>query len=166
MLVLNPDKPKPKCRGTRGRGRDRLTAKQEAFSRLVALRGLPQREAYIAAHRTDGMKPASISAEASRMAAHKGIALRIEALRNELVQVDLHDRRETQSFILNGLKELALRADTSASQVRAFELLGKVHFVSLFTAPTGDDSADRRSAEEVKASLEQRLNRLLPPPDE
>ena len=169
MLVLNPDKPSirnsSKAR-TKGKGRHRLTAKQEAFARLVAIHGVTQREAYIAAYRTDGMKPASISAEASRVAGHAGIAARIEALRAEMVQVDLHDRAETQSFVLKGLKQLALDADTSASKVRAYELLGKCHHVGLFNPPDPALTAGQRSADDIKALLQQRLARLLPAPGE
>ena len=126
MLVLNPNKPSIR-NSSKARGKHRLTAKQESFARLVAIHGVPQRQAYIASYRTDGMQPNSITAEASRMAGHAGIAARIEALRAEMVQVDLHDRAETQSFVLKGLKQLALEADSSASKVRAYELLGKCH---------------------------------------
>lgn len=142
-----------------------LTAKQEAFCRLVAAKGLSHRQAYMAAYDCQNMKSSTISSQSSTMANQPKIAQRIADIRNELVVVDLDDTRQTRSFVLERLKMEALGGDSSSARIRALELLGKVDHVSMFTPKNTEDKTGKRSSEEVKELLNQRLNKMLPAPD-
>ncbi len=100
------------------------------------------------------------------MAGHAGIASRIEALSAELVKLEMDDGVQARRFVVDGFQSLALKADSDAVRLRAYEVIAKLHWVSLFQAQPDDDRRGRRSEEDVKALLEQRLSRLLPKPDD
>lgn len=61
-----------------------LTAKQEKFAFNVAIKGMTYHDAYIDAYNTNSMKPAVIDVNASKLASHAKVSLRIKEKRNEL----------------------------------------------------------------------------------
>ena len=102
--------------------------------------------------------------EASRLKQHPLVVRRIAELNALLVEVDLHDRAETQAFVLAGLKRLAVNGDNSSAQIAAYRLIGNLSHARMFDAPVVGQAPDTRSADSIRKALQQRVSRLLPPP--
>ena len=123
-------------------------------------------DAYRAAYQCQNMADTSINAEASKLSSLPHVAQRVRELRAEMARVDLLDHSQSQRFVLDGLSRIALNGDSSASQLRAYELIGRLKWMQLFSAPTGEQQADVRDAQTLRDSLARRLQALLPAPDE
>lgn len=63
-----------------------------------------------------------------------------------------------RTFVLNGITSLALTASKETTQLRAYELLGKVPEIGLFTQP--EAPAKPRTLEEIDKELRERLAEL------
>lgn len=143
-----------------------LTAQQEAWCRCFVVHGMTKSDAYRAAYQCQNMADTSINAEASKLSALPHVASRVKELRAEMARVDLLDHGSAQRFVLDGLSRIALNGDSSASQLRAYELIGKLRWMALFSAQTGEQQADTRDAQTLRDSLARRLQALLPAPED
>ena len=142
-----------------------LTARQEAFARCLTLHGMSGLMSYRSAYANNMSDKAAIN-EASRLKASPLVAARIRELKAVLVQVDLHDRAETDAFVLAGLKRLALNGDNSSAQIAAYKLIGSLTHARMFDPPVVGAAPDSRSADTIRRALQQRVSRLLPPPSD
>jgi hypothetical protein len=133
-----------------------LTAKQEAFSKLVA-DGQPQADAYRQAYNAESMKPAVVWSEASRLASHPKVAARIERLQAERDAIRSMLVLDQEEAILLQLQHEALTARTDSARIKALELLGK--HAGMFSERPAPPEA-QRTAEEIEAALLVRLKRL------
>ena len=140
-----------------------LTARQEAFARCLTLHGMSGLMSYRSAYANNMSDKAAIN-EASRLKASPLVAARIRELKAVLVDVDLHDRAETDKFVLAGLKRLALNGDNSAAQLGAYRLIGNLSHARMFDPPVAGVVPDNRSADSIRKALQQRVSRLLPAP--
>ncbi len=140
-----------------------LTARQEAFARCLTLHGMSGLMSYRSAYANNMSDKAAIN-EASRLKASPLVAARIRELKAVLVDVDLHDRAETDKFVLAGLKRLALNGDNSAAQLGAYRMIGNLSHARMFDPPVAGVTSDNRSADTIRKALQQRVSRLLPPP--
>jgi len=132
-----------------------LTSKQTAFIENM-LKGMSGAEAYRRSYSAENMSLKAQSGEAAKLLAHPAISLRLEqgfALKQEKAR---HTAASLREFVTDGLYREASEAGTDAARIRAYELLGKIDYVGLFKERIGNED-DRRSAEEIKAELEQRL---------
>ncbi len=149
---------------TKTGGRGFLSARMEAWCRCRVIHGMTQLQAYRSAYPAAKMGDKAAGVEASRLEQHPLVAKRVKELKALLVDVDLHDRAETDTFVLAGLKRLALNGDNSAAQLGAYRLIGNLRHARMFDPPVAGVAPDSRSAESIRKALQQRVSRLLPPP--
>lgn len=142
--------------------RIKLTAKQEAFARLIALGGddgvpLSQAEVYRRVYDTKSDKIAR--EEASKLVRHPGVAQMVERLKAE-VAAEMRDRAvSVREEVAERLRQWMNGDDRpSPQQVRAAELLGKT--VGMFRDVVETDQQPA-SSEELAEEIESRLARLL-----
>jgi len=125
---------------------------------------MSQLMAYRSAYPAAKMGDKAASTEGARLQQHPLVVKRIRELQAQLVEVDLHDRAETDRFVLDGLKRLALNGDNSAAQIAAYRLIGSLTHARMFDPPAAGVAPDIRSADSIRRALQQRVSRLLPPP--
>lgn len=142
--------------------RIRLTAKQEAFARLIALgdeEGVPlsQAEAYRRVYDTTSGKIAT--EEASKLVRHPQVAQMVERLKAEVV-AEMRDKAVSVREEVAEHLRLWMKGEgrPSPQQVRAAELLGKT--VGMFRDVVETDDKHRDS-EDLLAELNQKLESLL-----
>ena len=141
-----------------------LSAAQEAFARCLTLHGMSGLDSYRAAYRNK-MSDKAATNEAYKLKHSPLIVARIRELQALLTEVDLHDRAETNTFVLAGLKRLAINGDNSAAQLGAYRLIGSLSHARMFDPPPTGQAPDIRSADSIRKALQQRVARLLPAPD-
>lgn len=129
-----------------------LTKKQDLFANAVA-DGHNLSDAYRHAYDAENMKPNVIHVEASRLAAHPNVALRIDEISYENNVDQRMQASVRRGFVLDGLEQEALHAPTAHARVRALELLGKS--VGLFGATPEVERT--RTIEEMENELRKLL---------
>ena len=103
----------------------RLTGKQEAFAREVA-RGATLADAYRAAYNAKNMGMNPIRTEASRLMAHPAVSLMVSQKREQINRMLLVSAANDRERVLDSLRAIVDgTVVVSATQLRAFELLGK-----------------------------------------
>lgn len=145
-------------------GRGYLSARQEAYCRCLVIHGMSGLQSYRSAYPSAKMSDKQATNEAHRLKKNKHVQARMRELQAQIVEVDLHDQTETQAFVLAGLKRLALNADNSAAQLGAYRLIGNLKHARMFDPPVAGVVPDNRSADTIRAALQQRVARLLPAP--
>ena len=155
-----------RANSTKTGGKGFLSARQEAFARCITIHGMSGLQAYRSAYPSAKMGDKAAGTEASRLKQHPLVVKRIRELQALLVEVDLHDRAETQAFVLAGLKRLAVNGDNSSAQIAAYRLIGNLSHARMFDAPVVGQAPDTRSADSIRKALQQRVSRLLPPPSD
>ena len=105
----------------------KITAKQETFSKLVALDGLNPSEAYRKAYDTNPINQSSIHEQASKLMSNNKVSTRIKELKdtieNEIVSKVVWDKQK----IINELSinvELGRETKQLASSNQALKLIG------------------------------------------
>ena len=145
-------------------GRGLLSARMESWCRCRVLHGMSQLQSYRAAYPAAKMGDKAAGTEASRLKQHPLVVRRIAELNALLVEVDLHDREQTDAFVLAGLKRLALNGDNSSAQISAYKLIGSLTHAGMFDSPVMGVAPDSRSADAIRKALQRRVERLLPAP--
>lgn len=134
-----------------------LTEKQEAFCQGV-ISGLSLSDAYRQAYNTQNMQPATIHSNACRMFADSKIEARIREINRGLEEKRRMMAASDAALALRVLREMAEKADTDASRIRAAELLAKAGGV--FTEQVEITDKTERNEAEVEQAIAQRLARL------
>jgi phage terminase small subunit len=140
-----------------------LTPKQQHFCRAV-VSGCTMSDAYREAYNTSNMKPATVNREAHTLMATPKIATRVEALQRAkdraVVAASLSDRERVLTK-LRDMMDTEEGGPVVMAQIRAAELLGKS--VGLFKDVV--ETKPQRSADEIRAELEERLAAFTDQPD-
>jgi hypothetical protein len=134
-----------------------LTEKQEAFCQGVTS-GLSLSDAYRAAYNVQNMQPASIHTNACKLFADAKIMQRLRAINREMDEKRRMMAASDAALALRVLREMAEKADTDASRIRAAELLAKAGGV--FTEQVEITDKTERNEAEVEQAIAQRLVRL------
>ncbi len=133
-----------------------LTAKRERFARLIA-QGKTQADAYREAYDAVGMQDATVWTEASKLARHPKVAIRVDELKMEAEVVRREMLMNREEAILQRLEHEAMTAKTDSARIRALELLGR--HIGMFKDQIEVEHVER-SAEQVEADILARLERL------
>ena len=135
-----------------------LTEKQEAFCQNV-MSGMTYSDAYRDAYDTENMKPPTIWAQASALAASHKVAARIEQLAAEKEGERRALRLSRGDRVLAALEAIADADGTSdAARVRALELIGKS--VALWSDRIEVEDTTERSADDIEAAILRKLGQL------
>tara|TARA_R110002020_G_scaffold110945_3_gene256243 strand:- start:5701 stop:6204 length:504 start_codon:yes stop_codon:yes gene_type:complete len=157
LYIIGDSDKQPEAKGKKKRRR--LTAKQEKFLEGM-IKGMTQADALRASRDCSNWKPSAIYTEANRLMGHPEIHRRLVAHRASVERSAVSSAVSKRQWIVDRLERLAEEADTSASQVRALELLGKCNGVDLFVERTSVETADQSSGD-LRAELEKKLEALL-----
>jgi len=134
---------------------NKLTAKQQLFCNEV-LKGMSLSEAYRRAYDAENMSQRVIATEASRLSMHPQVSLVLERGFEEKRRQATHTSASLREFVTNRLFVEATEAASDSARISALGLLGKIDHVAMFKERVGNED-DTRTAEELKAELEQRL---------
>ena len=137
-----------------------MTPKQHQFAREVVL-GKSQADAYRATYNTLKMNDNSIRREASRLMDNPNVATTVVELQQKADAAVVQERIATREEVLQTLTGYMHSGEPRDSiRLRAAELMGK-HY-GLFTDRI-EAVVSERSAEEISAALEAKLQQLLLP---
>lgn len=138
-----------------------LTSVQYQFARAV-FSGANYTEAFRLVTDVSGMNDTTIGKRAAEMGALPLVQAKIKALRVEADQKATLAPNLTASFVLNGIQNLALNADTDAVRLAAYVHLGKSRLINLFGNQAPDQERKPRTQEEVERELRKFLAELSP----
>ena len=134
----------------------RLTAKQEAFSRLVALENLSLSDAYSQVYDSTKSSPATINKEAYNLGSkNPKIAARIQELREKVFEQPLIATKSERMELLT--KVMRDDAQRSRDKLHAIEILGKIEgdFVTTSVTETNINlSLKQYSSDDLLAMLQ------------
>ena len=134
------------------------TSKQHQFAREVVL-GKSQADAYRSAYNTLRMNDNSIRREASRLMDNPNVAPTVAELQRKADAAVVQERIASREEVLQTLTGYMHSGEPRDSvKLRAAELMGK-HY-GLFTERI-EAVAPKRSAEEITAALEEKLQQCL-----
>lgn len=99
----------------------KLTPKQEAFAKAIAIEGMNYSEAYKKAYNAENMLPKTITEKASRLVAQDNIGARIAELRKEIDNPAILTAIQRKTI----LTEIARSGDANA-RIKAIDILNKM----------------------------------------
>jgi len=135
-----------------------LTAKQEAFAKLVA-GGAILSDAYRECYSADNMKNSTLWSEACRLAQNPKVSTRIKDIQADIEADNRTRLLRREEWVLKSLQEEAVSADNASSRIRALELVGKT--VGMFTDRIEQAETTDRTSAEIEKDLKARLARLI-----
>jgi len=141
--------------------KQKITAKQYEFARLVAEEHLTSSDAYRKAYRpTIFVKNKSIHEMACRVTTNIKVQSMIRSIQHERAEENRTRAIRREEYILKKLTEEVEHGDKASSRIRALELLGKT--VSMFSDKVELDTIKyERTSEEITEDLKLKLQKLL-----
>ena len=141
--------------------KQKITAKQYEFARLVAEEHLTISDAYRKAYRpTIFVKNKSIHEMACRVTTNIKVQSMIRSIQHERAEENRTRAIRREEYILKELTEEVEYCDKASSRIRALELLGKT--VSMFSDKVELDTIKyERTSEEITEDLKLKLQKLL-----
>jgi organic radical activating enzyme len=139
-----------------------LTIKQQAFvDEIIKGKLGSYKEAYAKAYDVQltkkGTIPKWVEVEASRLVCNPKISLSIQRALEKKETNAVASSLRTRNYVIEELYRQSKEADTSASQVRSLELLGKS--IGLFSDVL--ETKEARQSSDIEAEIEDKINRLL-----
>ena len=141
--------------------KQKITAKQYEFARLVAEEHLTTSDAYRKAYRpTIFVKNKSIHEMACRVMTNIKVQSMIRSIQHERDEENRTRAIRREEYVLKKLTEEVEHCDKASSRIRALELLGKT--VSMFSDKVELDTIKyERTSEEITEDLKLKLQKLL-----
>ena len=141
--------------------KQKITAKQYEFARLVAEEHLTTSDAYRKAYRpTIFVKNKSIHEMACRVKTNIKVQSMIRSIQHERAEENRTRAIRREEYVLKKLTEEIEHCDKASSRIRALELLGKT--VAMFSDKVElDKIKGARTSEEIKKDLKLKLQKLL-----
>ncbi len=141
--------------------KQKITAKQHEFARLVAEEHLTSSDAYRKAYKPNlFVKNKSIHEMACRVMTNVKVQSMIRSIQHERAKENLTRAIRREEYVLKKLTEEVEQGDQASSRIRALELLGKT--VSMFSDSVKMETKKiDRTAKEVTEDLKLKLQKLL-----
>ena len=141
--------------------KQKITAKQYEFARLVAEEHLTSSDAYRKAYRpTIFVKNKSIHEMACRVVTNIKVQSMIRSIQHERAEENRTRAIRREEYVLKKLTEEVENGDKASSRIRALELLGKT--VGMFSNKVEmETKITDRTSEEVTEDLKLKLLNLL-----
>jgi hypothetical protein len=141
--------------------KQKITAKQYEFARLVAEEHLTSSDAYRKAYRpTIFVKNKSIHEMACRVVTNIKVQSMIRSIQHERAEENLTRSIRREEYVLKKLTEEVEHGDKASSRIRALELLGKT--VAMFSDKEELNTKKiEKSPDEIKENLKLKLQKLL-----
>jgi regulator of PEP synthase PpsR (kinase-PPPase family) len=141
--------------------KQKITAKQYEFARLVAEEHLTSSDAYRKAYRpTIFVKNKSIHEMACRVMTNIKVQSMIKSIQHKREEENRTRAIRREEYVLKKLTEEVEHGDKATSRIRALELLGKT--VAMFSDKVElDTKKNERTSKDIKEELKLKLQKLL-----
>jgi len=118
----------------------KLTAKQRKFAEGLVFGGLSKAESYRQAYRWSGNSANGMRVSATRTAQKPNVDLAIKAMVEDKTARWWADKGKLQNFVMDGLTSTASTAESDITKLKAYELLGRTRYASIFEEPQANES--------------------------
>ena len=118
----------------------KLTAKQKKFAEGLVYGGLSKAESYRQAYRWNGNSAKGMRVDAVKTSHKPRVVLAIKAMEEDRTARWWSDKAKLQTFVMEGLTSTASTADSDITKLKAFELLGRTRYASIFEEPQANES--------------------------
>ena len=118
----------------------KLTAKQKKFAEGLVFGGLSKAESYRQAYQWNGGSKSGMRVEAAKAAGNPKIALAVKVMGEEKIARWWADKGKLQTFVMEGLTSTASTTESDITKLKAFELLGRTRYASIFEEPQANES--------------------------
>jgi len=138
----------------------KLTAKQRKFAEGLVFGGLSKAESYRQAYRWNGNSAKGMMVDAIRAAQAPRVSLAVKAMQEEKTARWWSDKSKLQNFVMEGLTGTASNAESDITKLKAFELLGRTRYASIFEEPQANESTAELHGSIID-TIQARLSMLL-----
>ena len=118
----------------------KLTAKQKKFAEGLVYGGLSKAESYRQAYKWNGNSAKGMGVDAVKTSHKPRVVLAIKAMEEDRTARWWSDKTKLQNFVMNGLTSTAQTTDSDITKLKAFELLGRTRYASIFEEPQANES--------------------------
>ena len=141
--------------------KQKITAKQLEFARLIAEEHITSSDAYRKAYKPkSSAKKKSIHEMACRVLTNIKVQSMIKSIQREKYEDNRMRAIRREEYVLKKLMEEVEQGDKASTRIRALELLGKT--VSMFSKKVEVETKNiNRSSEEITKDLKLKLQKLL-----
>lgn len=155
MLAIEPAKLDPND------ALEGLTSKEYQFARLV-FEGSALADAYRAVYDCSGMSDVYVGKRASEVYRKPEVQGKVRALRVEADRLTTLAPSLNADWVMNGIRDLAVNADSDSVRLAAYVHLGKTRAINLFGSDPAPDTRKARTPEEIERELVDIIRRLQP----
>jgi len=118
----------------------KLTAKQRKFAEGLVFGGLSKAESYRQAYKWNGNSAKGMMVDAIRAAQSPRVSLAVQAMQEDRTARWWSDKTKLQNFVMDGLTSTASTAESDITKLKAYELLGRTRYASIFEEPQANES--------------------------
>jgi len=119
----------------------KLTAKQKKFAEGLVFGGLTKAESYRQAYKWSGNSPNGMRVSATRTAQKPNVDLAIKAMVEDKTARWWTNKDKLQNFVMDGLTSTAQNTESDVTKLKAYELLGRTRYASIFEEPQANESS-------------------------
>jgi hypothetical protein len=119
----------------------KLTAKQRKFAEGLVFGGLTKAESYRQAYKWGGGSKSGMRVDAAKAAMNPKIALAVQVMGEEKIARWWTNKDKLQNFVMDGLTSTAQNTESDVTKLKAFELLGRTRYASIFEEPQANESS-------------------------
>ena len=119
----------------------KLTAKQKKFAEGLVFGGLTKAESYRQAYKWNGNSQSGMRVSATRTAQKTNVGLAIKAMEEDRTARWWTNKDKLQNFVMDGLTSTAQNTESDVTKLKAYELLGRTRYASIFEEPQANESS-------------------------
>lgn len=119
----------------------KLTAKQKKFAEGLVFGGLTKAESYRQAYKWNGNSAKGMRVDAVKTSQKPSVVLAIQAMGEEKIARWWSDKSKLQNFVMDGLTSTAQNTESDVTKLKAYELLGRTRYASIFEEPQANESS-------------------------
>jgi len=138
----------------------KLTAKQRKFAEGLVFGGLSKAESYRQAYRWNGNSQSGMRVSATRTSQKTNVALAMKAMEEDKTARWWTNKDKLQNFVMDGLTGTASNAESDITKLKAYELLGRTRYASIFEEPQANESTAELHGSIID-TIQARLSMLL-----
>ena len=119
----------------------KLTAKQKKFAEGLVFGGLSKAESYRQAYKWNGNSAKGMRIDAIKASQSPRVSLAVKAMQDEVTARWWTNKDKLQNFVMDGLTSTAQNTESDVTKLKAFELLGRTRYASIFEEPQSNESS-------------------------
>jgi len=138
----------------------KLTAKQRKFAEGLVFGGLTKAESYRQAYKWNGVSAKGMRVDAVKTSQKPSVVLAIQAMGEEKIARWWTNKDKLQNFVMDGLTSTAQNTESDVTKLKAYELLGRTRYASIFEEPQANESTAELHGSIID-TIQARLSMLL-----